>query len=157
MRLWRLVKTKFASAAFDGEGARLYGARWNSPGTRVAYASSNSALAVLEVLVQMTAGGSLPGYSLITANIADSFVEFLAVADLPHNWNSSPVPLQVQAVGDAWVKSGRSLALQVPSAIVQGSYNILINPEHSAFTQVTVESSEPFELDPRLHTAFTRD
>jgi RES domain-containing protein len=62
MQLWRLVKTRYAAAAFDGEGARVNGGRWNSPGTRVAYASANSALAVLEVLVHMTAGSGLPGY-----------------------------------------------------------------------------------------------
>ena len=48
------------------------------------------------------------------------------------------------------MRSGRSLGLQVPNAVVQGSYTILINPEHSGFTQFTVESSEPFELDARL-------
>ena len=151
MRLWRLVKTKYASTAFDGEGARLHGARWTSPGTRVAYASSNSALAVVEVLVHMTgAGGILPGYSLVTATLPDDLVEDMPAADLPVDWDSSPVPPQVQAIGDAWIRSGRSPALRVPSAVVEGSYNILINPEHSDFAQLVVESSVPFALDPRL-------
>ena len=151
MRLWRLIKTKYASTAFDGEGARLHGARWNSPGTRVAYASSNSALAVLEVLVQMTgAGGILPGYSLVTATLPDDLVEHMSAADIPVDWDSSPVPPEVQAIGDAWIRSGRSLALRVPSAIVEGSHNILINPEHADFAQLVVESSVPFAFDPRL-------
>jgi RES domain-containing protein len=150
MRLWRLVKTKYASTAFDGEGARLYGARWNSPGTRIAYASSNSALAVLEVLVHLTGGGILPAYSLITATLPETLVEVLLSSDLPKNWASSPVPPESQAIGDAWVRSGRSLALRVPNAVVQGSYNILINPEHADFAQFTLESSEPFGFDPRL-------
>jgi RES domain-containing protein len=149
MRLWRLVKTRFASTAFDGEGARLHGARWNSPGTRVAYASSNSALAVLEVLVHMTGGGTLPAYSLITATLPDSLVEDLPASELPKNWASSPVPPAVQAIGDAWIRSGRSLALRVPSALVDDSHNFLINPEHADFAQFTVESSEPFGFDPR--------
>jgi hypothetical protein len=37
---WRIVKRRYASSAFDGEGARLYGGRWNSPGTPVVYSSS---------------------------------------------------------------------------------------------------------------------
>lgn len=151
MRLWRLVKTKYASTAFDGEGARLHGARWSSPGIRVAYASSNSALAVLEVLVHMTGGGGIvPGYSLVTATLPDTLVKDMPAADIPVDWDSSPVPPEAQAIGDAWIRSGHSVALQVPSAVVEGSYNILINPEHSDFAQLVVESSVPFAFDPRL-------
>jgi RES domain-containing protein len=150
MQVWRLVKTRYAATPFDGEGARLYGARWNSPGNRVAYASSNSALAVLEVLVHMTGGGSLPGYSLVSASLPDPLIEVIAPTDLPGNWDSSPVPPEVQAVGDAWLASRRSLALQVPSALVRDSYNLLINPEHDDFGRLTVISSEPFDFDRRL-------
>ena len=150
MQVWRLMKTKYAATPFDGEGARLYGARWNSPGNRVAYASGNSALAVLEVLVHMTSGGSLPGYSLVCASLPDSLVEVIAPADLPVNWDASPVPPEVQAVGDVWLASTRSLALQVPSALVRDSYNILINPEHDDFGRLTIIYSEPFDFDRRL-------
>lgn len=150
MRLWRLVKTKYASTAFDGEGARVYGGRWNSPGTRVAYASSNSALAVLEVLVHLRDASILPAYSLIAASVPDGTVEDLAASALPDGWRSSPVPPEVQAVGDAWIRSGRSLALRVPSAIVRGSSNVLINPTHRDFARFRVESVEAFGFDPRL-------
>lgn len=151
MRLWRLVKTKYASTAFNGAGARLHGARWSSRGTRVAYASSNSALAVLEALVHMTGGGGIvPGYSLVTATLPDGLVDEMAAADMPAGWDSSPVPPEVQAIGDAWTRSGRSLALQVPSAVVEGSFNILINPDHPVLAQFVVESSVPFAFDPRL-------
>jgi RES domain-containing protein len=150
MQLWRLVKTRYAATAFDGEGARIYGGRWNSPGTRVAYASSNSALAVLEVFVHMAAGSVLPGYSLIRAHVPDSLVEELPASELPTNWRAFPVPPEVQAIGDAWVRSGRALALRVPSAIVEGSYNVLINPQHARFSQLVVESVQPFGFDPRL-------
>lgn len=150
MRLWRLVKTKYVSTAFDGEGARMHGGRWNSPGTRVAYASSNSALAVLEVLVHMTGGGMLPAYSLVSATIPDALVHDLPTSELPRSWAASPVPTEIQAIGDAWARAGRSVALRVPSALVPGSHNVLINPEHRDFTRFVVESAEPFGFDPRL-------
>lgn len=150
MQLWRLVKTRYATTAFDGEGARIHGGRWNSPGTRVAYASSNSALAVLEVLVHMTAGSALPGYSLVRAHIPDSLVDEWPASELPGTWRAFPVPPEVQAIGDAWVRSGRTLALKVASAIVEGSYNVLINPEHPMFSRFEVESVQPFGFDPRL-------
>ena len=150
MQVWRLVKTRYVSSAFDGEGARLYGARWNSPGTRVAYASMNSALAVLEVLAHMTAAAALPGYSLVTATLPDELVEDLPESVLPSDWSASPVPPAAQAIGDAWVRSTRSLALRVPSVIVRGSFNVLINPAHPDFWQFVVDSVEPFHFDPRL-------
>lgn len=150
MRVWRLTKTRYVATAFDGEGARLYGARWNNPGTRVAYASSNSALAVLEVLVHLPGGGSLPGYSLIGATIPDALVENLAPSRLPKDWNVSPVPASAQAVGDEWISSQRSLALLVPSVIVAEGYNVLINPAHPDSAQLESDFIEPYDLDRRL-------
>lgn len=150
MQLWRLIKTKYAATAFDGEGARIYGARWNSPGTRVAYASSNSALAVLEVLVHLRNASVLPAYSLVAATLPDAAVETFPVLALPKNWRASPVPPEVQGIGDEWIRSRRSLALEVPSALVQGGSNILVNPAHPDFAQCSVDSVEPFGFDPRL-------
>ncbi len=150
MLLWRLVKSRYADSAFDGEGARLYGARWSSPGTRVAYAASSSALAVLEVLVHLGDVTMLPRYSLIQATVPDGLVELLSSSALPPGWDSSPVPPYVQAVGDAWVRSGRALALSVPSAIVPGGFNVLLNPAHSLFGRVVINSMEPFRFDARL-------
>lgn len=150
MQLWRLVKTRYGAAAFDGEGARLHGARWNSVGTRVAYASGNSALAVLEVLVHLQDVAILPSYSLVAASIPDALVEDLDPSLLPTGWNAWPVPPETQAIGDAWTRSGRSLALRVPSAVVPGGSNFLINPAHPDFARFIVDSVEPFSFDPRL-------
>lgn len=150
MQLWRLIKIKYAATAFDGEGARIYGARWNSPGTRVAYASSNSALAVLEVLVHLRNASVLPAYSLVAATLPDAAVETFPVLALPKNWSASPIPPEVQGIGDEWIRSGRSLALTVPSAVVQDGSNVLINPAHPDFAQFSVHSVEPFGFDPRL-------
>ena len=51
---WRIVKSRYASTAFDGEGARLYGGRWNSSGTRMVYS--------LESAVADYTGEALDGY-----------------------------------------------------------------------------------------------
>lgn len=149
MQLWRLVKTKYASSAFDGEGARLYGARWNSPGTCVAYASSNASLAVLEVLVHVENVAVLPSYSLISASIPDELIENLR-RPLPVAWSASPVHPEVQAIGDEWVRSDRSLALRVPSALVPDGSNVLINPGHRDFVHFSAGKAEQFSFDSRL-------
>lgn len=52
-RAWRLVKQKHAATAFDGDGARLFGGRWNAPGSRVIYTSTTLSLAALEILVHL--------------------------------------------------------------------------------------------------------
>lgn len=150
MHLWRLVKTKYVDNAFDGEGARLYGGRWNGPGTRVAYASDSSALAVLEVLVNLKDESLFPSYSLVTATIPDALVETLRRGALPKEWNSSPVHPAVQSIGDTWVRKNGSLALLVPSAIVEASNNILINPGHPEFHQFKIAGVDPFGFDERL-------
>lgn len=150
MQVWRLVKTKYARTAFDGEGARLYGARWNSVGTRAAYAANSSALAVLEVLVHLGNVEVLDSYSLIRASLPDALVTTVPSARLPNGWNRWPAPPAVQAVGDAWVHANESLALEVPSVIVPGGTNLLINPGHSDFEEFEVEHVQPYRFDARL-------
>ncbi len=147
---WRLVKSRHARAAFDGEGARLYGGRWNSPGTRVAYASDSVALAALEVLAHLQSTAVLQAYSLATIRFPESVVEAVDPATLPADWRRFPSPPANQAVGDAWVAEGRSLVLRVPSAIVPSASNYLINPAHPRFTVAVVEKPEVFAFDPRL-------
>ena len=53
IRAFRLCKTKHLATAFTGEGARLNGGRWNSPGNSVVYTSASLSLATLEVLVHL--------------------------------------------------------------------------------------------------------
>ena len=52
LTVWRLVTARFAKSAFSGEGARLYGGRWNRKGVLLVYAAGNQSLAMLEMLVQ---------------------------------------------------------------------------------------------------------
>jgi RES domain-containing protein len=147
---WRLVKSRHARAAFDGEGARLYGGRWNSPGTRVAYASDSVALAALEVLAHLESTAVLQAYSLATIRFPESAVETLDAASLPSDWRRFPSPPENQALGDRWVADGRSVVLRVPSAIVPTASNYLINPAHPGVAAAVVETPERFAFDPRL-------
>ncbi|MEO8910637.1 MAG: RES family NAD+ phosphorylase [Gemmatimonadaceae bacterium] len=151
MKAWRLIKTKYASIAFDGEGARLFGGRWNSPGTRMVYTSSNSALAVLEVVVNMgDSSGVLASYSIIQATVPDHLIEDLDRSRLPADWKTSPAPPHLQAIGDEWIASGRSLALRVPSAVAPDGENILLNPQHADFGELGIGTRTQYKIDPRL-------
>ncbi|MGH8586774.1 MAG: RES family NAD+ phosphorylase [Gammaproteobacteria bacterium] len=53
-------------------------------------------------------------------------------------------------MGAEFLRSSRALGLIVPSAIVREAGNILINPLHPRFPEVTMEISRPFSFDQRL-------
>jgi RES domain-containing protein len=150
LRAWRICKTRYAASAFTGEGARLYGGRWNSPGTPVAYASESVALATLEVLVGMQDTTLLSSYSLIKLEFAEDLVERLDRRRLPSNWTEHPAAPETQRIGDLWVAKGKSAVLEVPSAVVQAEHNYLLNPTHERFARIVIHRPKPFRLDPRL-------
>jgi RES domain-containing protein len=147
---WRIVKSRHASTAFDGEGARLYGGRWNSPTLRMVYTSSTISLAVLEILVHLQETSFLSFYSLIPASFDDASVERLDRSVLPDGWGAYPAPSELQRIGDERVQSQRSAVFEVPSAIVERESNYLLNPAHPDFSSIVIGEPEPFTIDARL-------
>jgi RES domain-containing protein len=147
---WRIVKARHAANAFDGEGARLEGGRWNSPGTPLVYASESAALATLELLVHLRRRSILSAYVLIACTFDEALVERLDSKRLPPSWRSYPAPPELQLIGDEWVKAGRSAVLSVPSAVIESELNYLLNPRHRDFAAVRVGDPHPFGFDERL-------
>jgi RES domain-containing protein len=153
VKVWRIAKQRYgrnAGALFDGEGSRLFGGRWTSVGTRAVYTSEHLALAAMEVLVHVDRPQLLKSYVTASATIPDDEIEAIDVAMLPRNWRSYPAPPELQAIGDAWVTAGRTLALKVPSVIVAGSWNVLLNPEHPSFKRAALGAPTGFAFDSRL-------
>lgn len=148
--VWRIVKAARAAQAFSGEGARLYGGRWNSPGVRVVYTADSPALAALELLVQLNDAMQLPNFVLISVDLADEAVTELARDQLPQNWQSYPSPPELQMLGDTWIREARSLALRVPSVIEPRQHNYLINPEHPDARHLGIGAPAPYRFDMRL-------
>jgi RES domain-containing protein len=93
---FRIAKARHARDAFDGEGARRYGGRWNSPGTPLVYTSATRALAVLELLVHLQASELLATYVLIEATFEAALVERLEPVRLPRNWRAFPSRVGLQ-------------------------------------------------------------
>lgn len=137
MKLWRVVHRLHEGAAWSGEGARLKGGRWNSSGRAVVYASEHAALALLEILVQVTPR-ELPLFHLVAATLPDDLLQAVPAADLPASWDAYPHTPASQRVGDAWLDAQERVALRVPSTLVPG-WNILVNPRHAQFRQLAVE------------------
>ena len=149
---WRLIKGKYAAHAFDGEGARLFGGRWNSPGFALTYCSATASLAVLEVFANVQRSELLSQYVLLSCSFDESLVNQIDVRHLPANWRQSPPPAELAKVGDDWIRSRASVILAVPSAIIEHERNYLINPAHPNFRRIKCSAPEPFTFDLRLVT-----
>lgn len=148
-RAWRIVKEKHAATAFDGEGAWLFGGRWNSRGTRLVYTSATLSLAALESLVHLNPPVAFK-YVAIPIEFDEALVETVAAAGLPADWTEEPPPPSSMEIGDLWVKEARSVVLELPSVIIQAEPNYLLNPAHPDFKKVTIGKPLPFSFDPRL-------
>ena len=141
---WRVVKEDFATRAFDGEGARVWGGRWNSAGNAVVYTSATTSLGLLEKFVH-TEEGLPPIYITIPVTFDAGLVETMDSKGLPADWRSLPAPLTLKRIGDEWVDSMRSCILEVPSVIVPHESNFILNPKHPNFH--SIEIGEPIDLD----------
>lgn len=149
MRIFRLCRATYQ--AYDGEGARRAGGRWNSKGIRVLYMSENRSLAVLEILVHLSA--SIPDrYVLGSAEIPDNLrIEEVTQENLPDNWVTLDIRKQVatRRIGDQWIEQQRSAVLSVPS-VVSGERNYVLNPSHPDFPSINFAEPVRFDFDARL-------
>src|SRR5688572_21147445 len=146
---WRITKAKYATTAFDGEGARLEGGRWTSPGLSVVYVAGSVALAALEILVHVDSS-ILLAYVRIPCKFNEVLVSRINRNHLPSNWQSSPALPELQQLGDGWLNTGTSAVLEVPSAVVEIESNYLLNPAHPDFRRIQIGEPSHFEFDLRL-------
>lgn len=146
---FRLIKAKHAATAFSGEGARLVGGRWNLPGTSLVYTSESLSLAALETFVHLQPVDERIRYVWFRVTIPATVV-IDRQASLPSSWRASPPSEATQAIGTAWAKQMSSAVLRVPSILVPGEYNLLLNPQHPQFKRLKISKPEPFDFDGRL-------
>ena len=147
---YRLGKKRRAADAFTGEGARLYGGRFNRVGTAVVYTSGSLALALLEGFVHLGRAARRMKFVYHLVQIPDKVVETLTAGQLPKNWREEPPPLNVQQIGTDWVESCRSAVLRVPSAIVPEEWNYVLNPAHPDYREFVRSNPASFTFDPRM-------
>ncbi len=150
MEAYRLSKEIYASA-LSGKGAAIKGARWNSTGVEIIYTAINRSLAMAEVAVHFSLATLPSDYMMVTINIPDNIsIKKLAAKDLPDDWNSFPHPSTTQAIGDRFIADNKFCVLQIPSAVTQGDYNLLINPRHPEFKKIKIIRIENFPFDKRI-------
>ena len=148
MIVYKLARAKYKNK-LSGKGAAINGGRWNSPGTEVIYCATNRSLAMAEVVVHLTVGTLPKDYYMLDIEIPNK-IKCKTINDLPSNWNVFPHSSICRDIGDQFILENKDLILRVPSAVTQGDFNILINPSHSLFSKVNIQSARPFAFDRRL-------
>lgn len=150
MLVFRIARKRYIRD-LTGQGAKVYGGRWNQRGTPIIYASETRALALVEYLVHLSWLQIPADLKISTLQLPDGLSpETLSPKYLPKGWQSYPPPQKLAHLGVEWVRSERSLLLRVPSAVVDREYNILINPLHPDMGLVKISNVEDLRIDRRL-------
>jgi len=150
MIVYRLAKEHFRND-LSGKGAEIAGGRWNNKGIALLYTATNRSLCMAEVLVHQPLGKLPKDFWLLSIDVPDDCpLQTLASDKLPDNWNTLPHSPESRIIGDRFVSEGKFIGLLLPSAVVQGDQNLLLNPGHSDFPRVKIVEIEPFVFDPRF-------
>jgi RES domain-containing protein len=149
LTVWRLLTARFAQSAFSGEGARLYGGRWNRKGVPVVYTAGSQSLVMLEMLVQDEPLRAR--YVMVPATLPKNLkIERVTPDQLPAGWRDPGAREQLRGIGSDWARRRSSAVLAVPSAVIPAETNYLLNPLHSAFARIEIGKAQEFITDLRL-------
>ncbi len=152
MLVFRVGKTKYASD-LTGEGARLYGGRWNNKMIGCIYTSENRALAVLEYTVNVNIDDIPRSLSITTLEIPDKKIKLLKERELPGDWRNSPSPSTIKDYGSKLLLAASELVIRIPSVIIPAEFNYLINPMHIECKKIKVIDVIDFVFDIRIKSA----
>jgi RES domain-containing protein len=151
MRVWRICRKPYVDAALDGIGGMYTSGRWHTKGHPIVYTATSAALAALEVLVHVDPLTAPTDLRLLAIELPDDLsTEGLEPVTLPEGLHSVPAPASLQTLGSSWLTSGRTAALNVPSAVITVEHNFLLNPRHPEAQRIRIISDEAFTFDTRL-------
>lgn len=150
MKLFRLSKKKYANA-FNGKGAAKSNNRWNSKGTEIIYTAESRALAMAEVAVHLTMATLPKDFVMLTIDVPDEIsIKKVDLKDLDENWNAMLPSSKTKKIGDVFIDDLEFCVLKVPSAVVKGDFNYLINPYHKLFKKIKIVDVTDFPFDKRM-------
>lgn len=150
MEVFRLSKRLYANK-LSGVGAAMFGNRWNSKGIEMVYTSESRALAMAEVIVHLPLFLLPKDYVLIRIHIPDNLAfKTVLPSDIDDVWNRYPHSVITQQIGDQFIKDKEFAVLKVPSAVVKGDHNYLLNPYHKSFNRIIIKEITDFRFDSRL-------
>ena len=134
----------------SGDGTLRNGGRWSSPGRRVVYLAGSLALASLELLVRLRDSDVLKAYRKLRVGIPPDLVKAVDRQQLPADWARTRLHPVTQRIGDQWLDALGSAVLRVPSAVVIGEVNYIVNPAHPDFARLEPGEITEYRYDPRL-------
>lgn len=145
MRLWRISNY----ADLSGLGGLSFSARWHTRGRPVVYTAEHPAGALSEFLVHLDTAEFPETFQLLTIAAGDDVsAASVEAKDLPPGWLDAPAV--TRAIGDRWLAAGHTALLRVPSVLVPGAMNVLINPLHPDSARLRIVHTDRVPLDHRL-------
>ena len=114
--VWRIATDAplYKADNLSGKGAEITGGRWNAVGTPVTYAADSRALACLETLVHLNAGGLPLNRYLVEISIPDAVwaaARREAADTLSVGWDAVPASITSIEFGTNWLASRASAVL----------------------------------------------
>lgn len=149
MIVFRIGKTRYASD-ISGEGARLFGGRWNHKLTPCIYTSESRALALLEYTVNVNVDEIPPALSFTIFEVSDAELVEFKEAELPNTWRLIPAPPATKDFGTALLKSLKTPVFKIPSIIIPAEYNYILNPLHPDSKNFKIIRIQDFVFDARI-------
>jgi RES domain-containing protein len=147
MLVYRITLAKWAES-LSGSG---YPARWNPKGYHVVYCAGSRALACLENLVHRSGEGLNANFKIVEIHIPDTLpTQKVETTELPDRWHLIEGYPVCQTIGKNWLALQKTCILRVPSSIIQDEWNLLINPNHPEFRNISIQNISDFSFDNRL-------
>lgn len=151
--VYRITKEQYAND-LSGQGAYLYGGRWNKPGTYALYTSEARSLALLELLVHFNSHAALKhNYLFVSLSIPDTQIKTIETSILDENSSLLNNEKLWQTTENYFFNVG-CLAIKVPSVIVPDEFNVIINPLHPEMSKLKITNMQPITIDPRLFNVY---
>jgi RES domain-containing protein len=153
---WRITPKKYIDDAFTGEGAKLWGGRWNQVGYPAVYCAEHLSLAILELIVHLEDDSDISAFVAIPVVFSPKLVQSLRTSELPPTWNDLPISPASTIVGKKWLEENKLPVFKVPSAIVPIESNFVLNPTHPDFKLIEIGAPQEIRFDNRIVTQSRR-
>jgi RES domain-containing protein len=151
MELFRITQEIYCDD-LTGNGAQLFGGRWNSEGVQALYTASSRSLALLETLAHTPAKMlQLKTYILITIFVPEAAKQqVIGLKELPERWDASDIHPYTQNTGNNFLSQNKKLLLQAPSVLMPEENIFVINPLHADMRKVKIVQKRRIQFDKRI-------
>ena len=151
MEVYRITQEEYAND-LSGNGARLFGGRWNSEGFYALYTAASRSLALLETLAHAPAKMlQQKTYILVTIAVPDKMLQReITIDKLATDWDVPDIRQYTQKMGDSFLLAKRELLLLVPSVLMPEENNYMLNPLHTDFKKIKIIHSRRVGFDKRV-------